>query len=205
VLIFDEVTTGFRCHAGGAQCYLGTVPDLAVFAKSLANGYAMAAVVGRREIMSTAARMFISSTPWSDPIGLAAALATLREISRRDVPTQLHQTGRQLQDRISAVAQAAGVPAVCAGVPTAPVVRFQVDDPATATLSTLYIQEMAKRGCHGYAGFTLNAAQGPAELDQTEAAAREVFALLRGGLDSGRLETLLECDLSRDAFRRLVN
>jgi hypothetical protein len=63
---------------------------------------------------------------------------------------------------------------------------------------------MAKRGCHGYAAFYLNAAQGPAEVAQTAAAAREVFARLADGWRQNRLDSLLECDPAEDAFRRLV-
>ena len=70
VFIFDEVSAGLRFSTGGAE-YLGVTPDMAVFAKSLSNGYPMAAVVGKREVMEPAARMFISSTYWSDTIGLA--------------------------------------------------------------------------------------------------------------------------------------
>ncbi|MFN0054253.1 MAG: hypothetical protein ACKV0T_18920, partial [Planctomycetales bacterium] len=72
-------------------------------------------------------------------------------------------------------------------------------------LSTLYIQEMAKRGCHGYTSFGLNAAQGAAELDQTEAAARGTFALLQEGWTTGTLDELLECDVTQESFRRLVS
>ena len=64
-----------------------------------------------------------------------------------------------------------------------------------ARLATLYIQEMAKRGCHGYASFYLNGALGKAEVEQTVAAAREVFALMADGLRRGTIDRLLECDL----------
>nr|ALS92049.1 MetaGeneMark_Unknown Function [uncultured bacterium] len=64
---------------------------------------------------------------------------------------------------------------------------------------------MAKRGCHGYASFYLNGAQGDAELEQTAAAAREVFEILRRGLESNTLDTLLECPLQDEPFKRLVS
>jgi glutamate-1-semialdehyde 2,1-aminomutase len=86
-----------------------------------------------------------------------------------------------------------------------PALRFRCDDPKTKSLlTTLYIQEMAKRGCHGYAAFYLNAAQGPAEIEQTADAAREVFALLADAWRRDALASLLECDLTQDAFQRLV-
>ena len=205
LLIFDEVTSGFRLDAAGAQRFLGITPDMAVFAKSISNGYPMAAVVGRRAVMQSAARMFISSTYWSDTIGLRAALTTLREIRRRDVPTYLRQFGTTLQERINAVAVETGAPVQCSGLPVHPTLQFHSSDSAVPPkLATLYIQEMAKRGCHGYPAFYLNAAQGPAELEQTVQAAREVFTILRQAIEQNEIDRRLECDLTQDAFRRLV-
>jgi glutamate-1-semialdehyde 2,1-aminomutase len=205
VLIFDEVTSGFRLRVGGAQEYLGVTPDLAVFAKAISNGYPMAAVVGRREVMEPSGRMFISSTYWSDTIGLRAALTTIRELRKRDVPTYLHELGVRIQRRLNEVAAETGLPVHCGGLSIHPSLQFETADPALrAKLSTLYIQEMAKRGCHGYTSFYLNAAQGDAEVEQTVTAAREVFTLMQEGLTRGTLDRLIECDLQQDAFRRLV-
>ena len=205
VLIFDEVSSGFRARLGGIQELVGVTPDIAVFAKAISNGYPIAAVVGQRAVMESAARMFISSTYWSDTIGLRAALTTIQELRRRQVPAQLESLGNEIMQRINQAAAETGFPAVCRGLSTHPLLEFQTDDPATKSkLTTLYIQEMAKRGCHGYAAFYLNAAQGQAEIEQTAAAAKEVFTLLKVGLDSRRLDALLECDLAQDAFRRLV-
>jgi glutamate-1-semialdehyde 2,1-aminomutase len=205
VLIFDEVSSGFRIRIGGAQEYLGVTPDMAVFAKAISNGYPMAAVVGRREVMEPAGRMFISSTYWSDTIGLRAALTTIRELRRRDVPAYLDRLGNELMRRLNAVAEETGVAVRCGGLNVHPSLQFQTEDAALkGKLSTLYIQEMAKRGCHGYTSFYLNAAQGDAEVEQTVIAAREVFALMRDGLTRGTIDRLLECDLQQDAFRRVV-
>ncbi len=204
-LIFDEVSTGFRLSPGGVQPYLGIEPDMAVFAKSISNGYAMGAVVGRREVMEPAAQMFISSTYWSDLIGIRAALTTLREIRRRGVPDYLQDFGRRIIDRMNETAEETGLAARCCGISVHPHLEFHVDDPAAGRLlATLYVQEMAKRGCHGYPAFYLNAAQGDAELQQTTEAARETFTILRRGLEEGRLQDLLEADLTQDVFRRAV-
>ncbi|MFO1022391.1 MAG: aminotransferase class III-fold pyridoxal phosphate-dependent enzyme [Planctomycetales bacterium] len=175
VLIFDEVTTGFRPAADGVQSVLGVVPDLAVFAKSISNGYPMGCVVGSREVMQHAAQMFISSTYWSDTIGLRAALTTLREIRRRDVPAKVQQFGTQLQEGLESSCQGDRGSPVCGGLSVHPYLQFRAESAENvARLTTLYIQEMAKRGCHGYAAFYLNAAGEP-ELQQTVAAVKEVF------------------------------
>jgi len=205
ILIFDEVSTGFRYGLAGTQGYVGVTPDMAVLAKSISNGYPMAVVAGRREVMEPSARMFVSSTYWSDTIGLRAALTTLAEIKRRDVPSGLWKFGARLQARLNAVAAEVGLDVECGGLAIHPHLHFgETDDATRRKLATLYIQEMAKRGCHGYASFYLNAAQQDAELKQTAAAARETFAILARGLADHSLDELLECDVQQEHFRRLV-
>ncbi len=73
VLIFDECTSGFRQTFGGLHKMYGVQPDMAVFGKTLGNGYAITAVIGRREIMEAAQTTFISSTFWTERIGPTAA------------------------------------------------------------------------------------------------------------------------------------
>jgi len=205
VLIFDEVSAGLRFGMGGAQEYLGVTPDMAVFAKSISNGYPMAAVVGRRDVMDPSARMFISSTYWSDTIGLRAALTTLHEAQRRDVASGLWRLGGELKRRLNAIAAEIGLDVRCEGVDVHPQLQFAIADPLLKShVTTLYIQEMAKRGCHGYASFYLNAAQGEGELEQTCQAARETFTILRDALATNTVMAKLECPIQQDAFRRLV-
>jgi glutamate-1-semialdehyde 2,1-aminomutase len=205
ILIFDEVSTGFRPHASGAQGLVGVVPDMAVFAKSISNGYPLGAVVGRRDVMEAASRMFISSTYWSDTIGLRAALTTLREVRRRDVPQIVHEIGTRLQSEITAVAREIGLPARCEGLSFHPHITLDVADPRQRSqLATLFIQEMAKRGCHGYTSFYLNAAQTSGDIEQTVAATREAFQIMAEGLEQNNIEALLECQQQVESFRRLV-
>ena len=82
VLIFDECTSGFRETFGGIYQKYGVEPDLAMFGKTLGNGYALTAVVGRKSVMEAAQNTFISSTFWTERIGPTAALATLEGYGR---------------------------------------------------------------------------------------------------------------------------
>ena len=75
VLIFDECTSGFRETFGGIHKKFGVEPDMAVFGKALGNGYAITAVIGKKEVMEAAQSTFISSTFWTERIGPSAALA----------------------------------------------------------------------------------------------------------------------------------
>jgi glutamate-1-semialdehyde 2,1-aminomutase len=155
--------------------------------------------------MEPAARMFISSTYWSDTFGLAAAIAILREVASRDVPAHCRELGQRLKSGLAGVAAKTGAPVSCGGVDWQPHLQFHVEHDSLKTkLATLYVQEMAKRGCHGYPSFYLNAAQGDAEAEQTMAAAEETFTLMAQGLDRSTVDDLLECELQQDAFRRIV-
>ena len=98
VLIFDECTSGFRATFGGLYKKYGVEPDVAVFAKTLGNGYPISAVVGKQEVMDAAQNSFISSTFWSDRIGPAAALETLQQIEFGHVWEYVSSKGRSLKN-----------------------------------------------------------------------------------------------------------
>jgi glutamate-1-semialdehyde aminotransferase len=205
VLIFDEVSCGFRIALGGVQEYTGVTPDLSVFAKAISNGYPMAAVVGKREFMEPASRMFISSAYWDDPIGVVAALTTLRELERRDAVAHFGKIGTAFRERIGRVAREVGLAAEVVGVDAHPGIRFPVDDSETSKkVTTLFIQENAKRGLILSTGFFFNCAHDEGALDQTEAAVRESFQVIKEGLDKDRLDDLLDSEVQEDLFRRMV-
>ncbi len=78
VLIFDECTTGFRHNFGGIHLITGVNPDIAIFGKAIGNGHAINAIIGKKKFMNAAKNSFISSTFWSERIGFAAAVKTLK-------------------------------------------------------------------------------------------------------------------------------
>ena len=205
VLIFDEVSCGFRVALGGVQEFVGVTPDMSVFAKAISNGYPMAAVVGSREVMEPASRMFISSAYWDDNVGIVAALTTLRELQKRNAVAHFEQIGTAFRERIDSAAFDAGLGAACVGVSAHPSIRFDLDDPAMSKkVETLFIQENARRGVILSTGFFFNCAHDEDALDVTELAVRESFAVIKEGLDRDRLDDLLDCDLQEDLFRRMV-
>jgi glutamate-1-semialdehyde 2,1-aminomutase len=205
VLIFDEVSCGFRIALGGVQEYVGVTPDMSVFAKAISNGYPMSAVVGKREVMEPAAQMFISSAYWDDNIGQVAALTTLRELQRRDAVAHFARIGAAFKERINQVVQDVGVDAECVGHAAHPGIRFHLDDAEMAKkVATLFVQENAKRGLILSMGFFFNMAHDDAALDYTESKVRETLGIIKEGLDGSRLDELLEGELQEDSFRRLV-
>ncbi len=103
VLIFDEITSGFRMCAGSMHRLFDVKPDVAVLAKSMANGYAMAAVMGTAPIMDVAQETFLSSTNWTERIGPTAALATLAKYSRDKVHDRLIHLGQAFRAELASL------------------------------------------------------------------------------------------------------
>lgn len=101
VLIFDECTSGFRETFGGVFNHYQVVPDIAVFAKALGNGYAVSACVGTEEVMQAAANSFISSTFWTERIGSVAALKTLQIMEREQSWERITNLGSYFRSKMS--------------------------------------------------------------------------------------------------------
>ena len=101
VLVFDEVKTGFRLAAGGAAQRYGVQPDLAVLGKALANGFPLAAVVGRADILARVRETWISSTLATEFVALAAARAVLDVWSETDVAGHVARVGARMLDGLS--------------------------------------------------------------------------------------------------------
>ena len=204
-LIFDEVSCGFRPRIGGVQEYLGVTPDMTVLAKAMSNGYPMGAVVGSRAVMEPASRMFISSSYWSDNLGLVASLTTIRELDRRESAQRFEALGTALIDQLNQALRAASLAGSCGGVFWNPALQLDLtDESLRPVVNTIFIQEMARRGIHCNMSFKPTLAHTWEDIELTTRCAAEVFALIKDGLGSGNLHNLLDSDLTQEPFRRLV-
>ena len=120
VLIFDEVITGFRVDRGGAQRRLGVTPDLAIFGKALANGFPVAAVAGRAELVDLFATGGVvhGGTYNSQTLGMAATVATLSTLTDEHYAA-MERRGRSMMDGIAGILAEAGIAATVTGCPQA--------------------------------------------------------------------------------------
>ena len=105
ILIFDECTSGFRETFGGLHLKFKIFPDLAVFGKSLGNGYPITAVIGKEKIMNAATKTFISSTFWTERIGNVASLKTLEIMKREKSWEKISKIGTSLKTKITNLAK----------------------------------------------------------------------------------------------------
>lgn len=120
VLIFDEVKTGFRIAAGGAREYFGVIPDISTYAKAMGNGYPIAAIGGKREIMMTLGpgKVFHGGTYTGNVVSTAAADATLEYIQSGRVFPQIEKVGTELMEGIDEILTRYSIPHVINGVPS---------------------------------------------------------------------------------------
>lgn len=112
VFILDELKTGFRLAPAGYSAHAGVEPDLAVYGKALANGFPLAAVVGRAEVMDAARHTWISTTLAGESVGLAAAAAVLDVHAEVDVCGALWRVGAQMRSSAEAAVQACELPGI---------------------------------------------------------------------------------------------
>lgn len=187
VLLFDEITSGFRMCAGGIHRNYGVYPDMAVFAKSMANGYAMSAVLGTEKVMQAAQTTFISSTNWTDRIGPTAALATLKKYQREAVDQRIISTGTCVKDIWRRAAQSHGLEVKISGLPTLASFSFAAGHPVE--LNTRFTIELLRRGFLGFRQFKASWAHDAQALDAYASAIDEVFAELVADIDCTKLDT----------------
>jgi glutamate-1-semialdehyde 2,1-aminomutase len=144
ILIFDECTSGFRETFGGLHKKYGVEPDMAIFGKALGNGYAITAVIGRREIMEAAQSTFISSTFWTERIGPTAALKTLEIMERENSWEQITNIGLKIRNNWQQLADSHKIDISHWGIPS--LAGFTIKSDNALIYKTLITQEMLTKG-----------------------------------------------------------
>ena len=128
ILIFDEIRSGFRVDLGGAQKKYNVTPDLATFGKAMANGYSIAALTGKREILEVySKKAFITGTYFGNSLSMAAALKTIEFIETNDVITDLNQKGEYFKKKMDDLIQNYNNFCEFSGSPWMPYLTFRRD------------------------------------------------------------------------------
>ncbi len=203
VLVFDEITSGFRFNLGGVHLTLGVNPDIAVFAKGMSNGFPMAAIIGKEDVMQAAQTTFISSTYWTERTGPAAALATIKKMKSAKVHAHLNRIGTMIIKGLAKSAASRGLKLKIEGRP--PLIHFSFDyGPESQAIRTLFTQEMLKKGIISSAGVYVSFAYKEEHVARFLKAADNVFEMLKVAIDEGAVSRLLEGPVAQEGFKRLT-
>ena len=201
VLIFDECTSGFRETFGGLHQKFDVEPDIAVYGKTLGNGYAVSAVVGRSEVMQMAQNTFISSTFWTERIGSAAGLKTLQIMEELEPWEMLTNIGINVREIWSQLAQKYDVDISLGGIPA--ISTFSFNSKNAIKYKTFITQEMLKKGFLAGTAFYACIKHTEEILNMYESNLEPIFRLI-GECENGRsIDSMLEGPICHSGFKRL--
>jgi len=202
VLVFDECTSGFRETYGGIFKKYSVEPDLTVFGKTIANGYALTAVVGKKEVMEAAQTTFISSTFWTERIGPTAALAALKVIEEEKSYETITNIGNKVRNQWQSLADSHGLSISIAGIPSLSTYSF--NSPNSLIYKTYVTQEMLKKGFLASTNFYACIKHSDEIINKYSDALDKVYKTIseveKGNKD---VKDLLESEVCHAGFKRL--
>ena len=201
VLVFDECTSGFRQSFGGLHQVYNIEPDLAVFGKAMGNGYAITAVIGRREIMEAAQSTFISSTFWTERIGPAAALKSLEIMEEVKSWELITAIGTKIRERWQILADKHRLGIIVSGLPALSSFSFQSEK--ALHYKTYITQEMLKAGFLASNSIYTSVAHNDEIIDRYFEALDPVFEKIHKCESGDSIEELLEGPVCHSGFKRL--
>jgi glutamate-1-semialdehyde 2,1-aminomutase len=179
VLILDDIRAGFRLDMRGSHQYFGFEPDLICFCKAIANGHALSAALGRKELRVPASRVFLTGSYWNSPPSMAAAMACLQIMKREDTVSTLRRTGEILMEGLVETGRKHGYTMTASGPPAIPFLSF-ADDPSLRRQQR-FCAEVTRRGAifHPHHNWFLSSAHTPEDLTATLRMADEAFAVVK--------------------------
>lgn len=202
VLIFDEITSGWRLSLGGAHLLYNIHPDMMVTAKAISNGYPMAAVIGKADIMDASQSSFISSTYWTERIGPTAAIATIKKMENVNLSTHLNKIGALITKKWKNLAEKHNLNFSI--LPPNALVTFTIDYENALEIKTLYTQEMLKRGYFASTSEYVSYAHNENIVNKYMNDVDEVFGLIKNAIDKHKVRDLLEGPVAHSGFQRLT-
>ncbi len=201
ILIFDECTSGFRQTFGGLHKMYGVEPDMAMFGKALGNGYAITAIVGKKEVMQAAQKTFISSTFWTERIGPTAALATLDVMEEEKSWETITMTGSKITRAWKNLGEKYELPLHTAGLPS--LTSFSIKSDNWLAYKTYITQEMLKKGILASNAVYVSVAHTQEHIDRYFAELEPLFKDIKSFEEGRNVYDLLESPVAHGGFKRL--
>ncbi len=196
LVIFDEVVTGFRLAPGGAQEHYGVKPDLACFAKAMANGFPLSALVGPEYLMATLPATRFGMTFASEVVSLAAAQATISEICENDVCSALWAKGEFLRQGLRRGAERCGLNIELAGEPPRTQVIFSDQGGLSERLLRwLFLQELGRQQILATGILLISLAHDDDDLERVIAVSERAFEVVAEAVERGSAENLMAAEL----------
>ncbi len=201
VLIFDEVSSGFRATTGGMHMLYDIKPDMMTLGKALGNGYPITAVLGKKDIMEAAQESFISSTYWTERLGFVAALEVIRQFEKCGVVDHLKKIDQRIRAGLTKLFSTKGLDVEVVGMPAVPILAIKEEKPLV--LKTLITQEMLKMGFLASNVIFVSSAHTEEVIDEYLKNMEDVLSRIVLAKKNGKLENMLEGPVCHGGFKRL--
>lgn len=207
LLVFDEMWTGFRIAAGGAQKYFGVNADLACFSKAVANGMPISVLTGRKDVMKVLEKdVFFFTTFGGEALSLAAAKATINEIVEKKVPDYLAKQGKKLKDGYSKIAQELGMTYTkCSGFDCRTIMSFDASAGNPLEMKSLVQQEMIKRGILWGGFHNMSFSHTDEDIEYTLSVYKQVLPILKQAVAENNVKGYLKGEPVEPVFRKTSN
>ena len=201
VLIFDEVTSGFRLTNGGLHLQLGVEPDITVFGKAISNGFPLGVILGTKEVMQKAQDTFISSTYWTEGIGFTAGLATINKFVKENVAENIKVKGEYFQSKLRDLAQKHNIKLTISGLPCITYFSFSYQNPLA--IKTLFNQEMLKKGYLSTLALYMTYSHTIQQIDNYLKIIEEFLIEYKENMENNTIEQFLNGPIVHGGFQRL--
>jgi glutamate-1-semialdehyde aminotransferase len=201
VLIFDECTSGFRETNGGIHQKYNVEPDIAMYGKALGNGYAITAIVGRKEVMQSAQNTFISSTFWTERIGPSAALKTLEVMDKIKAWEKISATGENIKLKWTEIALKYEIAINMAGISALPSFTFSSQN--HLAYKTFITQEMLKKNFIANTSIYVCIEHSNQLIDEYMGELEKIFIKIKECEDGRDINDLLDGPVCHSGFQRL--
>lgn len=202
ILIFDEITSGFRLNTGGIHLLYNIEPDIAIFGKAISNGYPISAIIGKKNVMQHAENTFISSTYWTEDIGFIASIATINKHKKLDVGNYINTLGIYFQNNLKNIAIKTDINITVSGIPALTTFNFNYDN--NLEIKTLYIQKMLEKNILAKNVLYLSYAHTKQDIDYYLLCIEEIFNYLCPLIKNNDIKKNLIGEVVHSDFKRLT-
>ena len=202
VLVFDECSSGFRQNYGGLHQDYNVIPDIVMYGKAIGNGFAIAAIVGKRAVMECANNSFISSSFWGERVGFVAALKTLEIMKKTKSYNIIKKNGKYIISQLKKIAKENNVEIDIIGIPSIPTFVFK-NLKNNLFYKTLIAQEMIKKNMLCSTIFFLSSKHKIKDLDDYLFELNNVFKIISKCEKGERIKKYLKHSVVDSTFKRL--
>ncbi|MGY5142932.1 MAG: aminotransferase class III-fold pyridoxal phosphate-dependent enzyme [Candidatus Nitrosopumilus sp. bin_32a] len=205
LFVFDEILTGFRMSKGGGQEYFDVIPDIATFAKGIANGMPLGAIVGKSEYMRIFDDVFVSTTYAGEALSLAACEATVKQFEQNDVCGHMWKLGSKIKDNFNLFSKELGIDAKCIGFsPRLKLIFNDSEENDSLLYKSFFLQDLIENGIFMHPNtILLSYSHTMEQIDYTLEFIHKSMKNLKSAIENNEVEAKLKGNIAKSVIHRL--